>query len=138
MQGTQNLLEMQLLLLRCRLGDLGFVDILQLGVRAAPPCLAYSIDRQVVQDGKDPRPCVAVRPTLILAGNNAFQAILHQVIGGGPVVQLGACVPAKRRNQWLDHEPHVVHDNRPSVDRSVDVTPGGEHYSRRSHFLALV
>jgi hypothetical protein len=79
-QRTEHLLEMQPFLLCCWLGDLGFVDTLQLRVGAAPPRLAQAVERQVVQDGEDSRPGIAARLTLIPAGNDPLQAILYQVI----------------------------------------------------------
>ena len=91
-----------------------------------------------MQDGEDPRPDIAASLALIPAGNDALQAILYQVISHGAVAHLDACVPAKRWNQWLDHEPHVVHDPRTvlRLTRLWMWTPGVGQYSRRSHFLA--
>src|SRR6185436_5810613 len=66
------------------------------------------VDREVMQDRKQPRARIAFAP-LIPVADGPLQAILHQIVGGGSIADQRLRIAAQRRDHRLDQVQHVAH-----------------------------
>ena len=83
-------------------------DCIDRNVRAAPGLFAQAADREIVQDSKDPGAGIVVA-TAMPIGDDAFEAILDEIVGLCHVTQKPACIPPQSRYHRFDQRENIVH-----------------------------